>query len=124
MKTYKMLHSVAGSRDGITVQLFEKGETYELPEDLATNFYHQGAVEEVSGRGKSNPADARETKVSGPVESKEGEAGVDTSTQRIEELNSVARDHYGEDTDTKMSREDLKEVVDEAGKDAKGKKSK
>ena len=70
MKTYKMLKSLPGSRDGLSVETFAKGKTYELNDSLAEQFFHQGAVEEVQ----------------------QGEAGVPLKTQHIEELVSVARD--------------------------------
>lgn len=66
MKTYKMLKTVPGSRDGIKVESFIEGKTYQIEPDLAEQFYHLGAVEEIS----ANPADSRETKVIFPEETK------------------------------------------------------
>ncbi|WP_435018486.1 hypothetical protein TA3x_000460 [Tundrisphaera sp. TA3] len=115
-KTYKFLKPAQGVREGdVYPTKFQKDDIAELDESLAEQFYHQAAITEVAPGSKANPADSRETKISGPAESKEGEAGVPTSTQHIEELNSVARDHYGLDTDTTMSRSELKQAVDEAG---------
>lgn len=117
-KTYRMLATVQGSRDGLKVETFTKGETYELDESLAEQFYHQGAIEEVIG--KTNPADKREKKVTGPKETKdtdetlEGEAGVDLDTQNIEELVALARDTYGLEVDSTMSVEDVKALIEQA----------
>lgn len=124
-KSYKILKTIHGSRDGLKVEKFAKGETYELDENLAEQFYHQGAIEEVAG--KKNPADNRSTKVTGPTESKitgpaetkDGEAGVPLNTQHIEELVAVARDKYGLDVDSTMSEADVKAAIEaaEAGKE-------
>ncbi len=123
LKTYKMLESTHGSRDGLKVEMFKKGETYELEDDLAVQFSHLGVVQEVSGKAAGkNPAENRSTKVSGPTETKvtgpdstkEGEAGVDLDTQHIEELVAVARDKYGLDVDSTMSVEAVKAAIEAA----------
>jgi len=147
MKTYKMLSTRTGSRDGLKVETFNKGETYPLNPDLAEQFYHLGAVEEVSGiqpreladgetltegdlpanakvkKGAAvNPADLRDTKVTGPTETKivtpdetkEGEAGVELDTQNIEELVALARDTYGLEVDSTMSEQDLRVLIEQA----------
>ena len=130
-KTYRMLGTVQGSRDGLKVETFTKGETYELDESLAEQFYHQGAIEEIGG----NPADKREKKVTGPKETKaadetkDGEAGVDLSTQNVEELVALARDTYGLDVDTTMDEDSLRALIeqaqgDESEDDATAKKTK
>ena len=122
-KTYTMLNTVKGSRDGIKVETFTKDQTYDLNPELAEQFYHQGAVEEVGG----TPANARqtkvvrpaETKVVTPPETKAGEAGVDLDTQNIEELVALARDHYGLDVDTTMDEAELRRLINRAsGTDA------
>lgn len=137
-KTYTMLKTAKGSRDGLTVETFQKGESYDLSPDLAEQFYHQGAVEEAGGtaegetreegeppagsNGKKNPADARQKKVTGPAETKVvapaetkgGEAGVDADTQRVEELVAVARDTYGLDVDSTMDEDDLRSLIEDA----------
>ena len=122
-KTYTMLNTVKGSRDGIKVETFTKGQTYDLNPELAEQFYHQGAVEEVGG----TTANARqtkvvrpaETKVVTPPETKAGEAGVDLDTQNVEELVALARDHYGLDVDTTMDEAELRRLIDRAaGTDA------
>lgn len=115
-KTYRMLDTVKGSRDGLKVETFHKGETYELEPELAEQFYHQGAIEEADG----HPADKREKKVTGPKETKgadetkDGEAGVDLSTQNVEELVALARDTYGLDVDGTMSEAELRERIEQA----------
>lgn len=128
-KTYKMLKTVPGSRDGLKVETFQKNSVHDdLPLELVEQFYEQGVIEKVDG--KANPADARETKVSGPSETKvtgptaykgqAGEAGIDPKKQRIEELNATARDHYGLDTDTTMDPQAIRDAIDKAsdGKEA------
>ena len=95
MKTYKMLSTRTGSRDGLKVETFHKGETYPLNPELAEQFYNLGAVEEVAGlqprkladgealeegelpanakvkkSGAVNPVDLRDTKVTSPAETK------------------------------------------------------
>ena len=115
-KKYTMLKTVQGSHDGLKVETFSKGETYALSPDLAEQFYHQGAVEEVAG--KTNPADKREKKVTGPAETKtetrDGEAGVDLSTQNVEELVALARDTYGLEVDTTMDEGHLRSLIEQA----------
>ena len=114
MTTHKILKTVRGSRDGFTMETFEKDSTHDnLPLGLVEQFYEQGVIEEFTG--KKNPAEARETKVTGPSEIKgEGEAGVPLETQHIEELNSVARDHLGLDTDTTMAPAEVREAIEDA----------
>ena len=119
-KTYKMLKTTQGSRDGLTVDTFNKGRTYPLSPELAEQFYHQGAVEEVAP-AEDAPADARnrstkviapkETKVTEAEGTKAGEAGVDLGTQHIEELVALARDHYGLDVDSTMGEEELRALI-------------
>ena len=115
-KKYKMLKTIDGSKDGITVETFTKDEIRDdIGTDLAEQFRHQNAIAEVGANTKTNPAEARETKVTGPAETKEeGEAGVPLETQRIEELNSVARDHLGLDTDTTMAPGEVREAIEGA----------
>lgn len=135
MKKYKMLQTVRGSRDGINVETFARGETYEIDESLAEQFCHQGAVEEVEGDSDASAAEGaasapnlpegardrstkvigpQETKVVAPAETKAGEAGVDLDTQHIEELVAVARDHYGLDVNSTMSPDAVQALIEEA----------
>ena len=109
-KMYRMLKTLPGSRDGLKVETFTKGETYPLNPELAEQFYHEAAIEEVSG----NPANSRSKKVTGPAETKEGEAGVDLDTQNIEELVALARDTYGLEVDSTMSEEDVRALIEQA----------
>ncbi len=44
----KMLKTVPGADDGITVSLYREGESYEISERLAKNFFLMGAAEAVS----------------------------------------------------------------------------
>ncbi|AWM37030.1 hypothetical protein GobsT_50680 [Gemmata obscuriglobus] len=122
-KRYRMLKTLPGSRNGIKVETFTKGETYSLNPELAEQFYHEAAIEEVTG----SPADAREKKVTGPTETKAGEAGVDLSTQNVEELVALARDTYGLDVDTTMGEAALRALIEQAESaedDATAKKTK
>lgn len=126
MKQYTMLKTVQGSRDGIKVETFTKGKTYELDATLAEQFYHQGAVEEAGGAGtapslregarnrSAKVTGPAETKVTGPAEAKEGEAGVDPDTQNVEELVALARDTYGLDVDTTLDAATLRAMIREA----------
>ena len=56
-KTYTMLKTVRGSRDGLAVETFVQGETYQLDADLAEQFYHQGAIDETPGDPGRPPPD-------------------------------------------------------------------
>lgn len=126
MKSYKMLKTVTGSRDGLKVETFAKGETYPLNPELAEQFYHQAAVEEAEAEvavpDTKPQAKDRSTKVTGPAEtkvispdeSKDGEAGVDLNTQHIEELVALARDHYGLEVDTTMSEAEVRTLIEQA----------
>lgn len=113
-KTYRMLKTLPGSRDGLKVETFTKGETYELGAELAEQFYHEAAIEEVGG----HPANSRQKKINGPAETKEGEAGVDLSTQNIEELVALARDTYGLDVDSTMGEDDVRSLIELAQEEA------
>lgn len=126
MKRYTMLKTCKGSRDGLTVDVFNQGETYELSADLAEQFYHQAAVEEVGGdAGGTNLREGARnrstkvtgptaTKVTGPAETKAGEAGVPLGTQHIEELVALARDTYGLDVDSTMDEATLRDMIEQA----------
>ena len=127
-KTYKMLKTVSGSLDGVTVLNFAQGEIrHDITPELAEQFYHQGAVEEVDANAEAEDSEPNlregarsrvtkvtgptENKVTGPAETKQGEAGVDLDTQNVEELAAVARDNYGLDVDTTMDEATLREMI-------------
>ena len=61
-----MLKKLPGSRNGILVELFEQGETYDLPEKLAMTFISIGAAEEAT-RVRRGMGDAPENKVAEPI---------------------------------------------------------
>ena len=120
-KTYTMLQTVRGSRDGITVETFAKGSTHrDLPPDLVEQFYHLGAIDEATGRKATGP---RENKMTAPAENKAGEAGVPLSTQHVEELVSLARDTYGLDVDSNMDEATLRQMIADAEADEGGEKT-
>lgn len=131
-KTYKMLKTVPGSRDGLTVETFTKDQTYnDLNPELAEQFFHQGVIEEVTEaqarklaaekEGEADtpaPQKAQEGKADrpavAPLTPNEGEAGIDPATQRIEELVATARDIYGRDVDSTMTEEQVRAAIENA----------
>jgi len=52
MVKIKMLETRTGSPDGVSVCSYIKGEHYELPDDLARVFVHEGWGKQVQVRGR------------------------------------------------------------------------
>jgi len=48
----KMLETRTGSPDGVSVRTYVKGEQYELPDELARVFVHEGWGKPVPVRGR------------------------------------------------------------------------
>ena len=100
-KNYQFLKTAQGSRDGLSVTTFPKGSVHPLDESLAEQFFHQGVVTETAAQPS-------------PSSDKAGEAGVPPRTRRIEELVSVARDHYGLTVDSTMDPEVVRRMIETA----------
>lgn len=62
MALYKMLRSAHGSPNGITVQRYVKGETYELTERLAKVFLKHKYAELAEGKAEKAKGAAPENK--------------------------------------------------------------
>ena len=105
-KRYEMLKTVRGVRTGeFKPTLFKQGEVYEIDDSLAEQLGHLEAVEETK-KAVTN------TETKAPVAPHGGQAGIDPHTMRIEELVSLARDTYGLNVDSKMSREAILSLLD------------
>jgi hypothetical protein len=55
MVKIKMLETRTGSPDGFTVRSYTKGEQYELPDELANVFVHEGWGKPIPARGRKQP---------------------------------------------------------------------
>lgn len=65
----KMLTDAPGSRDGIRVEHFDAGETYEVGTDLAETFIAHGLAEAAAKPAAAKPAPAK-TKRAAALENK------------------------------------------------------
>ncbi len=66
--TVKMLKTTLGCDDGVVIpDTYFEGKTYDIGDDLLAGFIEQGVVEVV---GATTDPEGRETKVTGPDETK------------------------------------------------------
>lgn len=95
----KMLKTVPGSLNGITIQTFEEGVEYDLPKELADAFILKGYAE--------NPeAGPMEQKVIEPEETKHDEL----SDRTVEELKEIAKS-MGIAGYSKLNKDDLVQAI-------------
>ena len=77
MPRVTMLATLLGSNDGVEVKTYEKGQTYDVSDDLAENFIGQGAADpakeptvEAEANSPKSAAGPTENKVAAPAEAK------------------------------------------------------
>jgi len=83
----KMIKTTPGSKDGISVQKYEAGKEYNLPESLASAFVSVGVAEEVKA------VNAPANKTAGPApDNKAGDSGKDNKKKTKEEEEKEAEE--------------------------------
>lgn len=98
----KMLKTVPGSLNGITIQTFEEGAEYDLPAELADAFVLKGYAENLE-------AGPMEQKVIEPEETKHDEL----SDRTVEELKEIAKT-MGIVGYSKSNKDDLVQAIHDA----------
>lgn len=99
----KMLKTVPGSLNGITIQTFEEGVEYDLPKELADAFISKGYAENLE-------AGLMEQKVIEPEEAKEP---GDHPERTVDELKEIAKS-MGIKGYTKFNKEELTQAIHDA----------
>ena len=74
----KMLRTQPGSPDGVEVNVYEAGESYELPDDLAAVFLREDWAEAASEPRKTTKG--RKRKAKGPAATKDRGAAPENKT--------------------------------------------
>ncbi|WP_323396277.1 Rho termination factor N-terminal domain-containing protein [Acetobacterium wieringae] len=98
----KMIKTVPGSLNGITIQTFDEGVEYDLPKELADAFILKGYAENLE-------AGPMEQKVIEPEENKHDEL----SGRTVDELKEIAKS-MGIKGYTKLSKDELVQAIHEA----------
>ena len=80
-----MLETAKGSPDGITVNTYEKGEQYDLPDDLISCFVDSGCIEMVVEETKVEPAE----EVEDDAEAEAEEEVIEEATEEAPEENKA-----------------------------------
>lgn len=103
----KMLKTVPGSLNGITIQTFDEGTEHELPKELADSFILKGYAENLE-------AGPMEQKVIEPEETKEA-AGKkeELSGRTLDELKEIAKS-MGVTGYSKLNKDDLVQAIHDA----------
>lgn len=99
----KMLKTVPGSLDGITIQTFEEGVEYDIPKELADAFILKGYAE-------NQGAGPMEQKVIEPEETKEP---GDHPERTVDELKEIAKS-MGIKGYTKLNKKELTQAIHDA----------
>jgi hypothetical protein len=98
-----MLRTVPGSINGITIQTFDEGVEYDLPNELADAFILKGYAENLE-------AEQMEQKVVEPEQTKESE---DHPERTVDELREIAKS-MGIKGYTKFNKEELTQAIHDA----------